>query len=814
MQPGIANLPRQWRVTRYILRVARSGHYSAAAVCGVSPYGRPRRRQTSMHRSLTLSLVLGLSAALSATVFGQQAPLNESTCVSCHTNSGLWEPERRHLYVDYDEISSGLHWQAGVSCHDCHGGDPTQVDFQQAHDVDSGFQRAPTAAEVPSRCGKCHSNEEYMRPFTEGPWVDYVDRFRRSVHGKDLQERGGDRAATCTSCHRVHNMRRPDDPESLVFPTRLAQTCGRCHENQLVDLRRGVHQNAGEADLRGGGTVLSCLACHQGDVHAMPPVSSPLSAVVGERQVQACGSCHERYLATYRLGPHSVHVADSESAVAAACSACHGSHAVYRAADRRSKLHATRVGATCGQCHERVEAEVGDSVHAEVTGVGRVAESRRRAPSCLDCHRAHDQVDEASPLAEIQRTSRCGNCHADLAQAHRLLTHSRLTNFGYIPAAGCSQCHGAHDVLAAADPSSRLVGRHRVETCRSCHPGAVANFADFDPHASYKDHQRNPHLYDAHEDIGIFIFGVFGLFVVHSGLWFTRSFIPTLAHGRHKRLEWHHRAVVRFGPVLRAFYIVLLVCFVGLLVTALPLTYSDQAWAERLAGFLGGFLLVRVWHIVFAVVVLLVSAAHVVRGIRRIRAARKRGVTWKTIVFGPDSPVPNRRDLRDSVGMVRWFFGRGEKPTFERWAYWEKLDYWAFALAVLVIGLSGLMLWWPNVFSLIFPGSALNLAKMVHSEIALLAAGLVFVIHLFNMHLRPEKFPIDTSVFTGLVSEDHMRMARPDYLRRIEEEGRLTVVDRAAPSERYLRLIGWAGVTAVMLVLILLAWIFLVSLGK
>jgi cytochrome b subunit of formate dehydrogenase len=389
-----------------------------------------------------------------------------------------------------------------------------------------------------------------------------------------------------------------------------------------------------------------------------------------------------------------------------------------------------------------------------------------------------------------------------------------LTEFGYVPAAGCSECHGAHDVLPVTHAQSRLAADNRAQTCRSCHPGAVTNFAEFDPHASYKDHDRNPHLHNAHEGMNLFIFGVFGLFVVHSGLWFTRSFIPTLAHGRHKRLETRQRAIVRFGPVLRAFYIVLLVSFIGLVVTALPLTYSDEPWAVRLAGFLGGFVLARVWHILLGVAVLVIAAAHVALGVWRVREARKRRVPWQTIVFGPDSPVPNRRDVRDFLAMIRWFFGRGEKPTFERWAYWEKLDYWAFALTVVVIGLSGLMLWLPGLFSWILPGSMLNLAKMVHSEIAVLAAGLVFLIHLFNMHLRPEKFPIDTSIFTGLVGEEHMRAARPDYLRRMEEEGRLEFVERIAPSERYLRLVGWAGVIGLAAALVTLVWIFLASLGE
>ena len=83
------------------------------------------------------------------------------------------------------------------------------------------------------------------------------------------------------------------------------------------------------------------------------------------------------------------------------------------------------------------------------------------------------------------------------------------------------------------------------------------------------------------------------------------------------------------------------------------------------------------------------------------------------------------------------------------------------------------MLWFPNFFCLILPGTVLNLAKVVHAEIALMAAGFVFMIHVFNTHLRPEKFPLDMSWFTGVVSEEHLIKSRPDFLRRMQAEGKL-----------------------------------------
>jgi cytochrome b subunit of formate dehydrogenase len=182
--------------------------------------------------------------------------------------------------------------------------------------------------------------------------------------------------------------------------------------------------------------------------------------------------------------------------------------------------------------------------------------------------------------------------------------------------------------------------------------------------------------------------------------------------------------------------------------------------------------------------------------------------------LGPDSLVPNGRDLRDLGKMLLWFIGFGRKPGFERWAYWEKLDYWAFCLAALLIGISGLMSWYPNLFCVVLPGTILNVAKMVHSEFAIYIASFLFLIHFFHAHFRPEKFPMDLSVLTGKVSEQHLRKYRPDYVARLEREGKLGEMRENAPSGRnvWLNIVG--GVLIFTLGFCLLAITILASLGE
>jgi cytochrome b subunit of formate dehydrogenase len=204
----------------------------------------------------------------------------------------------------------------------------------------------------------------------------------------------------------------------------------------------------------------------------------------------------------------------------------------------------------------------------------------------------------------------------------------------------------------------------------------------------------------------------------------------------------------------------------------------------------------------------------VVWGVRRIVARRREHRSWDQLLWGPDSALPNLRDARDIGAMLKWFVGLGRKPKFERWTYWEKFDYWALYAVVLLIAVSGLMLWLPHLFCLVLPGTSLNLAKVVHADTALWLASLLFLIHFFNTHFRPEKFPVDTSLVTGLVSEEHLQKARPEFLERLRQEGRLEELRTTIPSRGQLRLSILTGVFILAVAVVVLAAVMLAFLGK
>jgi hypothetical protein len=173
-------------------------------------------------------------------------------------------------------------------------------------------------------------------------------------------------------------------------------------------------------------------------------------------------------------------------------------------------------------------------------------------------------------------------------------------------------------------------------------------------------------------------------------------------------------------------------------------------------------------------------------------------------VFGPDSIVPSMKDWLDMKGMFRWFFGRGPKPRFNRFAYWEKFDYWALFAGTVLIGGSGLMMWFPEATTRVLPGMALNVALVLHSNEAFLATGVIFIfVHFYSAHGRPESFPADQVIFSGYLPLEHYIHDRPAEYEARMKAGELDQWVRPLPPSNRRRL--FMRITAVMTVFAFLA---------
>ena len=157
--------------------------------------------------------------------------------------------------------------------------------------------------------------------------------------------------------------------------------------------------------------------------------------------------------------------------------------------------------------------------------------------------------------------------------------------------------------------------------------------------------------------------------------------------------------------------------------------------------------------------------------------------------------VPQPQDVIDIFAQLQVVRRQGPRPQFDRWTYWEKFDYWAVFWGMFIIGGSGLLLWFPVFFSQFLPGWMFNIATLVHGEEALLAVGFIFTIHFFNGHLRPEKFPMDTVIFTGRISEHELKDERARRVRAAGQRRAGSTAKEAPPPTRGSRR-GSAGSSA------------------
>jgi len=256
---------------------------------------------------------------------------------------------------------------------------------------------------------------------------------------------------------------------------------------------------------------------------------------------------------------------------------------------------------------------------------------------------------------------------------------------------------------------------------------------------------------------------------------------------------------VRFTRAQRYMHGVLFTTFLGLAATGLPMRFSESFWARRFATAVGGFGAILFLHKFFAVILTIAFLIHLKDIFPRAFINREKGIFW-----GPTSMVANWKDVKDIIGHMRWFLGMGPKPQFDRYAYWEKFDYWAVFWGMIVIGFSGYAMWFAPFFAHFLPGWALNAVLVIHSEEALLAVLFIFSIHFVNTHLRPDSFPMDMVIFTGVESEEEFKEKRAQEYQRNLKKGELEKKVGIAPPLWLLNFSKVVGFTAIFIGLTLL----------
>lgn len=268
----------------------------------------------------------------------------------------------------------------------------------------------------------------------------------------------------------------------------------------------------------------------------------------------------------------------------------------------------------------------------------------------------------------------------------------------------------------------------------------------------------------------------------------------------------------RFDNFSRFLHLMVITSFISLAFTGMIIKFSGVGVFQALSDFMGGYEVTGFIHRTAAVVTFSYFILHIYYLVRKKKVEKR---DLKYMLSGENSMMPQKRDVKEFVQTIKWFLGIGPRPIYGRWTYWEKFDYFAVFWGVMVIGFSGLILWFPEFFTgLGLPGWFINVATIIHSDEALLATGFIFTVHFFNTHFRPDKFPMDTVIFTGRVPLDEFKEDRPRQYKYLVETGKLENRLVGPPSPQLVRAAKIFGFTALsfgifLIIMIIYSMLFL-----
>ncbi len=639
-------------------------------------------------------------------------------------------------------------------------------------------------------CLECHGEKGFAVPLSDiGEDLKRrlfvaVDELQDSVHGKQ----------SCVECHNSIQQIPHRSKAKLVQPR--AVDCVACHEKQAV-------QHAIKAKKK-----IQPQVDMSRTMVGLPP--SP---------IQTEPSTMQREADYYLLSVHAKPRKDDPIRANASCGDCHGTHNVLPMSLKNTitdvdedkntgaEIYRLNTPVICGRCHQKQLKAYTNSVHgAAVKRFGKL-----EAAVCSDCHSAHQIASPKTDPVKLAITKNCGSCHETQVKSYRETYHGQVAQLGYAHTAKCADCHAAHNTLAKKNPLAQVHPNNLVKTCQKCHKQANNSFVKYQPHGNTHDFERFPEMWIVSKFMIALLGGVFLLFWSHSIFWFLREKKERPIGVMRHQVTTGEKYVRRFSAPVRIAHLLLALAVMTLALTGTTVLYADSFWAPTVMTLLGGAKVAAVIHRIAATLFGVLFFGHILSVLYR---TAKRPADNKFKWFGPESMMPNKRDWFDIKAMINWFAGKGKRPDFERWTYWEKFDYWAPFWGMFIIGVSGLMLWFSPFFGSFIPGWIFNVATIVHGEEAFLAIVFLFTVHFFNSHFRPDKFPMDIIMFTGSMPLSEFKEERADEYARLLKDGSFDDYLVDAPSEsmvRRSRILGFTLIAVGLIILVLVLLGFLQS---
>jgi len=230
-------------------------------------------------------------------------------------------------------------------------------------------------------------------------------------------------------------------------------------------------------------------------------------------------------------------------------------------------------------------------------------------------------------------------------------------------------------------------------------------------------------------------------------------------------VDGKHLAFEKFTLFQRLLHVAAFTTFTWQVLTGFPLRYAYTDWAPVLYNILGGTWGAMTIHRVMGTLMVSTYIATIVYFFSILFANRDKVKDF----FNTFKSVPGPSDIT-VVHYFKYLFGiRKVPPDWDEWIWVDKFDLWAEAWGIFAMGVTGLILWMPEVFTgfIPLPSETIQIAYIVHLYEATLALGWIALVHLYMTHFGPKKFPMDWVWLTGVFPEVEMVEERPKAYRRI-----------------------------------------------
>ncbi len=517
---------------------------------------------------------------------------------------------------------------------------------------------------------------------------------------------------------------------TALVPVWAQVDCAGCHDH-ATRVSQSAHAS------------LKCASCHEG-VGEFPHAAPVKKA--------ACASCHASESQEFSLGAHGLAAARGNPK-APACAACHAD--VHETKRAETSDYRAQVATMCGTCHAEITQQYNTSVHGQ-----EIAKGNLKSATCTSCHGPHTNASfrgTEAAVAAVQIRDACASCDSKvrLASENRLQLdrvasfdqsfHGLAGRAGSPTVANCASCHGVHNILPSSDPKSTIHASNLQHTCGQCHPGASAQFASAKTHWLEGEQEPAGVLWIRRVYL-VLIPLVVGLMFLHNFGDFARKWMA-LVRRKAALEDLPPAGEVRMHRMERWQHAILIVSFVLLVWTGFALRYPDFWLSQPLVAWEKHFPVRGTLHRVGAVLITVLSVAHIVSLWRSHRLRQHWRKLW-----------PSVSDIGEAWRSFLYAVGlSSHKPAVAAHSYVAKAEYWSVVWGTAVMAITGFLLWANRYTFAWFPREWLDAAAALHFYEAVLASLAIVVWHFYTVIFDPEVYPVDSAWLNGISSRRRLR---------------------------------------------------------